>query len=628
MEKMSFPEPTAIHNTQAELGIAAAANKITTPVEKKIAALANKVLSGQELSQSEKIDLATIATRRILFKAKILPKSSASKIDILRKNIIAFKGNITDAQRMLKTAGDFGQMDKSTQNAMAKLVLAYDAALQQSPFFTKVKQFTGANFNEAKVKNLIATHNTSAPPRAQLAGTLAISIGNHNVYYTKTGKLELAPPNKKTCTPITLAPSNVKMDEQRVSQLKDAFNQIYENTPYNNVSPMLEFMKFFRGAKKSNPNLTLKQAYEAYNPSPTSLYDKYKSGDCVIVAGKAQSALKEIGCEAAVVGQYTKPPWANPPVPDGRSAGTWTQYDNKSENVHHCAVVVKYSDVEGQEKGLYMDPTFDGGKAIKEVEDYNDTRGEGMDALIKENKRDTPSNITNVGHILKMQMAGKTKMVLMGKGPEGPGQILGVDLMRNNIYVNGEGIKGLKLPLGANGRFSLNLQDLKDPNAKGTYMIDGQSVTMSHREALSMFVEEAKDRFQLPDDFAENMITLAENSEEIFQSLILPPAQAAKAVLKESTAALAQVQEVVNKKESFSDLRRSPGTPPGIKDLISEYSEKLEVMRAKFDDLQKAIIDNNLDGVRKFAKEVAAMSAEQKALAERIENGPMEIDIN
>lgn len=588
--------------------------------DQEIKRLANKLFKGDTLSQSELHSLKSLANKKLGFFQRLNSGLFKIKVDRVTSNLLNKKGKITHTHKAMQTYDSFGMATYGTRRAMAKLLIAYDQSLQKVPSFKKAQKLLDKSLkvSENILRECIQTYNKTAPPNIRFAGTLALSIGERQVFYTKNGRLELAPPHRKTTIPIGMAKGNMNLDQPQVEQLKGVFQDVYEGTPYNNMSPMLEFAKFFKEAKESNSHLTLHQAYQAFNPSPEELFDKYQSGDCVIVAAKVQAAFQEMGVEAGVVGQFTRPPWADPPVPNSREGPAWPHYNKVTENVHHCAIALKYTNSSGEEKGLYMDPLFGSGEVIHEVDSYDDPNN-GMARLIAVDSKDTPENITNVGHILKMQMSGKTKMNLMGK--DGMSQICGVDLLNGNIYLNGEGAKGLAgLPLGANGRFSIKLEDLKDPQAQGSYLVDGQSVQMSHREALEKFAEAAKDRFQLPDDFVDNMITLAEHADEIVKTVLLPPAQTAKETLKEANGAFADLKSVEAKSYEYGRLAFQEDTPEGIKKMAKEYQTKFVKMQSEFYNLQKAIVQDKPDDVRMLAKEIARMKGELIALSQEIEN--------
>ncbi len=596
--------------------------------DQEIKQLANKLFKGDRLSQSELQSLKSLTEKKLGFFQRLGSGLFKVKIDRVRNDLLNKKGKIANTHKAMQKLESFGMLTVGSRRAMAKLLIAYDQSLQQAPSFGKAQKLLdkGQEVSENTLRECIQAHNKVAPPNIRLAGTLALGIGDRQVFYTKKGLLELAPPHKKTTIPIGMAKGNLNLDQPQVEQLKDVFKDVYEGTPYNNMSPMLEFVKFFKEAKESNPNLTLHQAYLAFNPSPEELFDKYQSGDCVIVAGKVHAAFQHMGVEAGVVGQFTRPPWADPPIPNNREGPAWPHYDKVTENVHHCAIALKYTSRSGEEKGLYMDPLFGSGEEIKEVDSYDD-RNHGMKTLIAIDSRDTSENITNVGHILKMQMAGKTKMNLMGKA--GMSQICGIDLLNGNIYLNGEGAKGLKgLPLGANGRFSIKLEDLKDPQATGNYIIvEGEAVQMSHREALEKFAEVAKDRFQLPDDFVGNMIVLAENAEEIVKTVLLPPAQTAKDTLKEANGAFAALKSVEPKSYEYARLASRNDTPEDIKKMAKEYQAKFTKMNAEFSKLQKAIVQDKPDDVRMLATEIGKLKGELVALCLVIENQSNDQDI-
>ena len=597
-------------------------------IDETLNVIATKLLGGQNITESEQKSLKDVATAPFE-KAKLTStqKKIISTCKKLEKNILKSKGSYDIKQQHVQALLSRGlsPVEKNPgadDKAKAKTLLAMlDVASSAPKCFreaTKIVNKKGA-ISENQLLKLINEHNTTSLPRAREAGSLAFQTGNHKVYYDVQGKLTLAPPDRKTTTPIELAKCNSKLKPSQVNKMKQTYHDIVDNTPYNNVGPMLEFMKFFRETSVNNSHLTLSEAFQAHQASPVQVYDKYHSGDCVILAGKLQSELRAQGREAAVTGQYTGPDWARPPVPNpSMNFSSWKKYDTSTENVHHCATVVRYSDEQGKDRALELDVTYNGADAPVDYEDFSSIMQEA-------GKLDTTANITNLGHILKMQMTGKSKMALCGKG--GASEQFGIDLIRGNIYLNTEGAKGLQgLPLGSNGRFSISLQDLREnSHTMATYYVEGNAVQMTHAKALEALQNAAGERFQLPGDFSENILTLAENADDLVNKILISTVATAKQVSTVSAEAYNQVVGSDSKSLKFKELEKKENPPKQIQTLIKAFREKQAEMRKEFNNLQQAILDDDPSKATAKATTVNQLNTELNQIVSQIESEPIEL---
>jgi len=338
-------------------------DKKTVSIDEILNRIATKLLSGQNITKTEAKALEDItATPQGKRKLTSTQKKIIKTTNKLAKEILKPKGSYEAEQQkargFLALAQDGGLVAQQTK---AKVLLAMHTAREVSYCQNKATEIVRkkGTISEKEILKLIEEHNKASPPLADKAGTLTFQAGNHKVFYGSKGKLTLAQPDRKTTLPIELARSNRKQKPAQVAQMVQTYHDVVDNTPYNNVGPMLEFMKFYREASANNPGLTLSQAFDAHQPSPEQVYDKYQSGDCVIIAGKLKSELSARGVEAAVTGQYTGPQWAQPPVPE--TSGNfkyWNRYDQATENVHHCCTIVRYADTRGNDKVLDLDVGF------------------------------------------------------------------------------------------------------------------------------------------------------------------------------------------------------------------------------------------------------------------------------
>ncbi len=590
-------------------------------LELDIKLLATKLLQGDVLSDGERTALHILVKRKLHLKYGLSIGGLKGKIDSVRKNMLKLKGKIDEVQHLIQEVIPLN-LDERLHRALAKLLLVYDEALLPDSIAFKMKQFKPFKNGEVVEKELIRfvdAYNMASPSNSRLAGLLALEIGGRRIFYTREGLLKLASPAKKMGRPLTLCNANDNVFIQ-IKQLEDIFLKVYDRTVYNNLSPMLEFMKFFRETKQSNPTLTLCQAFEAFDPFPSKIFDKYQSGDCVVIASKTQTVLRTMGIESSVVGCRMANIWSTPPIPGGERLGYWEEYDRVSEGIHHCGVVVKYHDSEGKKMMACIDPIFVDPRMNFKSSDI-ETVSEGGTCDWFATKR--LEAIGNLNYLLKMQMTGKSKMILKGKGSSHTPPLLGIDLLRGTIYLNKAGSELFKeLPLNRELKFSIQLADLKNPLASGVYLINGEECQMIHRTALKRFVDIVKLELRLPDDFEENIITLALNEEEIVTQILLPPVKTIRTTIKVVTEAFKSLQEVKDKQRSY---RFQPDNASvTIKKILLDYENTYKQMADLFLNLQKAILANQSDTVFKLAADMMALQVQLTLLSQRIDN-PVEV---
>lgn len=567
--------------------------------------LAAKLLSGNPLLDAEKAALSTYVRQKFCC-VGFAVGGYKKKLNDVRKNILNVKGNIATTQLFIQKVASRSLTPHSLR-ALAKLLLVYDEALH--PAFLNAR--LGGNLNSGdKLDAFIHAYNRACPANRHLAGNLAAIAGDYRLFFTKQGILGTPLVDRKLTLPIAISKEEESWNGQQIDDMSEAFFQIYCETPYNNLSPMLEFMKFFRELKAENPVLTLRKAYQAFSPVPVEIFDKYGSGDCVTVSAKVQAILKERGLSSSVMGTPTRNMWAFPPIPKPKQYEVWAEYNRATEGVFHCQVVALFSDSRGDKKIAYMNPSFSYQEPLMRRKDFSLFP---FAKRVEHFRTDEFEGIINLGHTLKKQMSGKTRMQLLGTSLNAL-QVFGVDFLRGNIYANQAGIRGLSgLPLNSEGYFSISLKELRH-NVTRLYFIDGQEQLLAAQDALELFSEIAKERFQLPDDFAENILTLAENERRIIKKILLPPAQTAKETYKETRSAFEMLNEVSIQQREYVLMQELAQ----VKYLVCSYHEKYQKMLFAFDELQEAIVCNSPEEVLGAASEISIIKEEADELKELI----------
>lgn len=589
--------------------------------------LGRKILEGGQVTQEEATTLTRLSSTKqsIFARAQAqFGKTNVHVIDSIRLQVQNDSESFRTNQIQIRELLDFqGARSISEQKALANLLLSYHEFRMVPCFRRQAARLTaqyGPNIPLREIHQLIATHNRVSAPQSERAGSVAIVIGNHKLAFNREGLLELTPSDRKSVRPLAEV-VNPTLSANQIETLKEVYREV-ARSPYNNLGPMMEFMRFFRECARLNPDLSLKEAYETFTVSGAYLHEKYQSGGCVTLTCTLRHRFQELGVNAAAIGQFTGPEWAQAPIPNpyGVAGLSWPMYDQQTEDVHHCGTLVPYPDANGDMQVLFFDNFT------------NETQRTGEDIQAKtlgefnstQTKRDTKGDITNVDNVIKMQMAGKTKMVIAGNERT---QILGVDLLKGNLYLSSKGAEDLPgLPLNADGRFSIVLDDLKKTLQIATYYVNGEPVEMTHREALDLFCQVAGARFHLPQDFAENMQTLAREQEELFATVLLSPVKTVKVTLVEVENAKRVAVAAKATATEFSRLVRASTTSKDTA-LMRQYITKNTELANHFTRMQEAIFANQPAEVRRLAATITLLGTELqgiKTMVEQIHKGAKE----
>lgn len=574
--------------------------------------------TGHLLTNSERTYLHSLSEQSISWKENVGSfLGIVGKINGLSVSILSRKTPLPDAQKAVSSLVFQSSLHSPTEEkALAGLLLSYEHELQHSFLVQETDRLakTGKTVGRKEIGLLVDTYNATGQTQPERAGFLAFEREGNKVYFDQIGRLVLGAPEKKVVEPFSFPIGNQHLDVAKIDRIKATYHEITDRVPYNNIGPMLDLMQFFTECRTTNPNLTLREAFDAFQPNPAAIYNKYQAGDCMVLAGTLQARLQEEGIVAATIGEYTGPNWAQPPSQWGGPGRDWNEYDVVTENVHHCRCVTHFSDQEGTEHGMYFNFFAQFDAPIKE----------GTWKKLQESeaggKKDTLGNIANVGHILKMQIAGKTKMV-MGS-PLNPESLLGIDLLRGNLYLSSAASKGLEgIPLNGKGKFSLNLQDLQTPDNLGHYFVNGVLTQMTHREALTRLVALASGRFHFPVDFVENVLSLAQHSNALFDEIFLNPAATARALLKEVEHCKTMINEVNACFFRYHSLNKE-ALPELTLSLMRIYAQLKSELSNTFNAFKDAVDSDQPKEAKRLAVEMEAQYEQISRMAEQIDGQP------
>ena len=196
-----------------------------------------------------------------------------------------------------------------------------------------------------ELQQLLDQHNKCFPNEPSKAGSIAFEIDRYKIYYNEKGYLFLAAPDRKAVEPIA---SNGPTSDAQIHHIEIVHQQL-ANVPYNNMGVVLEFMRFLRECRTTNPSLTFREAFLAFQPNSRALFEKYRSGCCVVLAGAMREQMKNEGFKTmAVLGQQSDVQWSRVPPVIFDFNYEWPAFNEATENTQHCYIVFKYSDKKEQ----------------------------------------------------------------------------------------------------------------------------------------------------------------------------------------------------------------------------------------------------------------------------------------
>lgn len=568
-------------------------------VNHKAGDLAKKVFAGKVLTKEELSSLAQMIKAKPLTNKK--DGKYSSKVQKVLDLAKVLKGEGVGAKVQEAFAGQ-DKPSKAMGWARAKLLIGYYKKLK--PLHDRKRP----NLPEVKLARLVADYNRILPAKRKRAGRLAWKLGARKIFYGVNGKLVLGTPEGKVVHPIE---GNGKLGEKVIKGVIDIHKQVVDPFRYNNLGAVLELMSYYRAAKKNNPKLTLTQAFESFQLSAVEVFEKYRTGNCVLASAKMEQELHGVGIKKpAIVGQYSQPIWGMPPIPVPKNRKVvWKAYDKATQSVHHCAVVVLYSSKK-EERGLMLQA------GNLKVNDWEDRSWNEVERLMFGKKQDTRGNITNIGHILKMQIRGKWKAVITG--PKGKAQVLGLDLIRDKFYISSRGIEGLKgVPTTRYHRCFIPFSALAKQEAKGEYFIDGKTFILKHRKALERIYKLVSGRFRLPKDFCPNMLTLSENINSFFTEILLPPSNFMRNFWEDGDKALEHRTQLKDYASYFKG-KMFRVKDEELEEALKGLEKKFKKFEKKFEALQKAFIARDEKGVQKLIAEMDDLWDESEDDRERL----------
>ena len=419
-------------------------------------------------------------------------QGSVEKIDLITRRVLNREAPVanlfTEAEQRLRAS------PQPTIRETASLAKLIDACLYSADSFTgllsRFRSQKGRDPTRGELIQLVAHHNKSASPTASNAGQAIVQIRYFNENFQKESYLDVKY-NREGRVEIVegpIAPLDAQFDQvltpDQIREMRELYQSLAKETPYNNLGELLEFSRYFKEQQKINPNLTWKQALAAYQPHLGQIFDKYHSGTCILLSTKFKEELAKKGIKAQILSTSALNPWTSFPIPGMEVEIKWEALSEKLKGVDHSDIVCFFKDEKG-EGILRFRCSFEKDMADEVVEYRADKKRSIEKRFLLElgiyDMDDFPNQVINEKEIGKNRLLGRHKALI--KKDE---MILGIDFMRGNIYFRPKpGIGSLKgLPFNRQGRVSIEIAHLSQPDMKGIYIIDGVEQKISHRDAL------------------------------------------------------------------------------------------------------------------------------------------------
>jgi hypothetical protein len=546
------------------------------------------------ITSEEKSRLISMISHPILAEESLssFDQSLIAKIQSISDEIISCKHNPADTiQRALEV---FDQSSMSQHQAidlhLAKLVLA--AEKFQMGFAYILSRFisqTGRAPNPEELSILLNSHNLTAMPRLDLAGITVSHVAGIRIFYNKMGFLEpstLMDRIVKSPMPINC---NFHLTQENIQKIKSLYTSLADGCPYNNASPLLEFMKFFKEAKSSNPSLALKDAFTSFNPDPVAIFDKYQGGTCATLSAKVGHALTQSGYQSSHVGLTTENSWNMLPLINdtSRIGIPWDQQMSDCDYISHVRTIVKFETDQHEQGALVLEAGFEMDRILEYTSDQTSSAWQKLE---DENFTTEFKAITTLDSLLKKRIKANFKVIIAQ--PHQPRSLLGIDLLQGAIFLSSQGMKDLTdLPLNAEGLLSISMQGLQNEQEGGIYFVNGQERSLTHRQAFHQLCQIVQERFQLPQDFEENVLTLAENINELFSTVSIEPLELLKTYYPQIKTINAAHKSLLDKHAQVAAISPQTKIESKIQDAFLECSSAR-------DEIERQLQSNSEENLR------------------------------
>lgn len=359
-------------------------------------------------------------------------------------------------------------------------------------------------------------------------------------------------------TNVDVPPSNTNLDAGKLQQIRAVFERVASGS-YGMHGAPLDFMRFFRESNavrewRGERALTMAEALERYRPDGAAITDRYNgTGNCMGHAEKMVAELGKIGIEAKVVGSFSphliKMP--DPRLPDSTGENIFIPGERgRTGGATHMDVVIPYTNQEGEARAVVIGA----GMGTSDFTLFNDVpaaelrRGEPGHLNIVDRGADR----IDAAAAQKVSLSYQHSMQLANTSPDArptEKRLFGIDLLAGKLYLNRAASseyraqQGPLAPGQQDGAITFDFKGaMADPRGPTTIKLWNEDTgayedtTVNKLTALLVFTAAVKEQFRQPDDFVDDIMTLAANY-DAYKGTVLNPALAAQSDTKADRAA-------------------------------------------------------------------------------------------
>ncbi|MCP5504568.1 MAG: hypothetical protein H7A41_05375 [Chlamydiales bacterium] len=505
---------------------------------RKMQTLVSKLWNGQALDAADQEFLATSSKATASWGDRFVSyfrtpndESYVAAINFLSEKILTGRFSTQEALRNIGTMlASKSELSARELAGLSQLLLACQR--RDPDLSVLVGKATARPVFRDELIPMVDQYNYNALPKKERAGEVVARFtfgadhwGNERegiLRFNRMGFLEIV---DGVTSPMDVSARQTLTREQ-VGQLRELYTELNRDFYYNNLGVLLEFAHFHAQAQARRPEQSIRESFEAFNPSLVDFDMKYRSGTCGILASRfVHESAERLGIEGQCVSHFTENNWSVVPIPGSEESPIkWTALTSEVHGFDHTDAVVVFRDEEGSRRVIKFACSVekDYEDEIKEYLPSQRQRMDGVEFFFRmsgSSLSDRPNRSHSDGAIEKSFFKGRFK-VAMSKD----GKVMGVDFLRGNFYMNkswSDKIKGI--PKNAAGMVSIDLRDLAQPHQEGTYFVDGKEVRMTHAEALNTILNEARKEFHIPDDVAIGIVQLAQMAPAMSRELYIQP---------------------------------------------------------------------------------------------------------
>jgi len=346
-------------------------------------------------------------------------------------------------------------------------------------------------------------------------------------------------------TRVGVPDGNTGFSAQKLQDVRDVFDQV-ASKPYSTQGIVLDFMRFFREtnqarAANGEAPLSLAEARQRYQPDGNAITDRFNGrGNCMGHAEKIVAELAKIGVTAHIVGHYTANLIdMNDPGSTDRDAYTKIPgAEAETGRVTHLDIVVPFKNDQNQERLLLISPGV--GTTSNDAWQEFPLAKAKTDGYLAHKRVEPGQTGVDASESHKATLSYRSNIQLLSTGPDDdPAQkkLAGIDLIGGTVYLNRTAsddyrtaTHGPHATAQANGAVSFNFKDaIANPTAPVTVKAwNAQTNAYEDRQTTKLaaflaFATAIKDQFGQPDDFVDDLLTLAQNYDS-YKTDILKPA--------------------------------------------------------------------------------------------------------